>query len=482
MEKLWEKSGGDFKVGQTSPLTIFLPGWGFTGKVFGLAEKDAPYCFPDFLLDPATFAEDLLSFLNENDVAQVQLVGWSLGGNLAYDFARTHPERVHSLVLIGLRQIWPQAAIDEILAGLDQEVADYMRSFYRKSFLGYKKSYQRFVETMQEDCLRQAGAEILERGLHYLHQFQPDPVPTCPIYSWHGQKDIVAPAAERFTPTGASCRLIEHGGHALFVDKKFLLPEEQRKKKIRRRFSKAAQTYDHHADVQTELVARLENLLDRALKPEKVLELGCGTGNLTLPLRLFYPEAQMTALDFAPDMLLVAQEKLRGQRVDFVCEDGELFLASCRKRFDLICSNGTMQWFGNLPQSLADAATLLRPGGQFIGTIFGPKTMQELGEGLAGLFAGQFRLPTHRFLTHNELTTLLENLFSMVEVEEYQARREYESLADLLDHIRKTGTGGGQEQGVMLNRSRLSSLAAWFEERLGGYPATYQAFIIRCKK
>jgi hypothetical protein len=56
--------------------------------------------------------------------------------------------------------------------------------------------------------------------------------------------------------------------------------------------------------------------------------------------------------------------------------------------------------------------------------------------------------------------------------------RNYGLLLDLLDHIRKTGTGGGLLPGP-LTRGRLSRLAAWFQAVHGGYPATYQAFVVR---
>jgi hypothetical protein len=51
----------------------------------------------------------------------------------------------------------------------------------------------------------------------------------------------------------------------------------------------------------------------------------------------------------------------------------------------------------------------------------------------------------------------------------------------LLDHIRKTGTGGGRLPGA-LTRGRLRQLDAWFQTTHGGYPATYQAFVVRGEK
>ena len=48
-----------------------------------------------------TFADDLKSFLDENNLKRVNLLGFSDGGNIAVIFALKYPERVASLVLNG---------------------------------------------------------------------------------------------------------------------------------------------------------------------------------------------------------------------------------------------------------------------------------------------------------------------------------------------------------------------------------------------
>lgn len=63
--------------------------------------------------------EDLLSLLEKLNVERAHLVGNSLGGSLAIDFALKHPERVASLVIVasgpnGLPV--PQEAIDRVVA------------------------------------------------------------------------------------------------------------------------------------------------------------------------------------------------------------------------------------------------------------------------------------------------------------------------------------------------------------------------------
>ena len=52
----------------------------------------------------------------------------------------------------------------------------------------------------------------------------------------------------------------------------------------------------------------------------RVLDLGCGTGTLTLMLKRAYPEAQITGLDGDPEVLEIARDKTRG--VDIQWDEG----------------------------------------------------------------------------------------------------------------------------------------------------------------
>lgn len=47
------------------------------------------------------FAEDLLEFMDEHDMARADILGFSDGGNIALTFALAHPERIRRLVLNG---------------------------------------------------------------------------------------------------------------------------------------------------------------------------------------------------------------------------------------------------------------------------------------------------------------------------------------------------------------------------------------------
>ena len=65
-----------------------------------------------------------------------------------------------------------------------------------------------------------------------------------------------------------------------------------------------------------------EKLWQRAgFRPKRLLEMGCGTGNITLPLA--QKGYEMTGVDLSEEMLTQAEEKARkaGLSVDFYCQD-----------------------------------------------------------------------------------------------------------------------------------------------------------------
>ena len=260
---------------------------------------------------------------------------------------------------------------------------------------------------------------------------------------------------------------------------------ESRKQRIRQRFSRAAATYDAHAEVQKELALRLFRELPGGSGSEgiaRILEIGCGTGRFTALLAERYPEARIIALDFAEGMAHLAGKRLADKdKVSVLCEDGERFLAACPDTFDLICANSTLQWFDDLGAALARIGCLLSEQGRFVGVLFGPRTFSELAQGLSEVFGQEVRLPPHGFPAGENLADLLRAIFPRFVVQEEIRVKKYASLLDLLDHIRKTGTGGGQLPGA-LTRGRLHRLDAWFQATHGGYPATYQAFVVRGEK
>lgn len=105
-----------------------------------------------------------------------------------------------------------------------------------------------------------------------------------------------------------------------------------------------------------ELLARVD-----ADRPRRVIDLGCGPGNLTALLSQRWPQAQVRGLDASAEMIAAARADLPG--VDFAVGDLRTWLDEREEPFDVVVSNATLQWVPghlDLVPRLLEAVT---PGG-----------------------------------------------------------------------------------------------------------------------
>ena len=474
---------------ETGPPSLFLPGWGFDGRIIRLYQAAPNWLYPETLLDPATIADDLLQFAAAKKITKFRLIGWSMGAMLGLEFAAGHVDLLESLVLISLRARWPGPEIKEIRAEFSRDPEAFLRGFYRKCFLGDRDMYRKFCATLEPLYLAalETKRDVLLRGLEYLATFKiPEPVPDIPTRLVHGRQDIVAPIDEMAAIPSADLEIIDTAGHSVFLHEDCSLQHELKKQVIQARFSRAAASYDNYARVQTEVARRLAAKLPPVHeKPpiKTILEIGCGTGNFTALLAARYPKAKIVALDFSPEMLAKARPKLQGKDVDFICAEGECFLQEAPgKSFDLVASNGSLQWFTDINRALQDIARILPDGGRFLCSIFGPESLKELGQGLQVMQTLTESLAAQSFPGREKLQKALHRCFSQGRLEEELIEKEYNSAHDLLQHIKKTGTSGWQHTMQQpLTPARIIKLDAWFTRAYGSCRVTYQVFFLQGK-
>jgi ubiquinone/menaquinone biosynthesis C-methylase UbiE len=103
--------------------------------------------------------------------------------------------------------------------------------------------------------------------------------------------------------------------------------------------------------------------------PVDVLELGCGTGALTLRLAEHYPLASLTAIDAAPEMLAIARERLAagGAAARVELREG-LFedLEPGSGAYDLIATNMALHHIEDKQPFYTALRAALRPGGLLV--------------------------------------------------------------------------------------------------------------------
>lgn len=470
--------------------TVFLPGWGFDGRIIRLIQPVPAWTYPRTMVDPATLTGDLLSFVEQEQPGKIKLVGWSMGALLALDFAGRYPELVDELILISLRRDWPAAEVTRLHAELAKDPVLFMQDFYRKCFLGHREEGRTFSSTLARDyldCLGPEKLDLLHRGLDYLGSTGIRPAAGPKTLLVHGSRDIIAPYTEMAELSGAAREIVDKAGHLPFLSPTCSLVKNLRKEIIGRRFSKAASSYDRYALVQKEaagwLAARLPDGQDAA-RVRSILEIGCGTGNYTARLADRFPLASIRALDLSAGMIRTAAGKLRNHaNIELVCVDAEAYLDSHEKPCDLITSNGTLQWFADLDRGLENCRRLLQADGWLLASIFGPESLKELNSGLREALGGRVSVAAAEFPDRPSLLVRLAVFFSRTEIEEIRTFRKYKNTHDLLRHIKKTGTGGWQQGGSFhFTKSDLAALDRWFTDNAGGCRVSYQVFIVQCKR
>jgi malonyl-CoA O-methyltransferase len=199
------------------------------------------------------------------------------------------------------------------------------------------------------------------------------------------------------------------------------------KEQIKKNFSKSAEGYEDHAGLQKEIAEALFQSVVRC-NPESVLDIGCGTGYLANRMAQHFPLSQVTGIDIAPEMVRVAQERHSRDNLRFLEGNGEK-LSFPEQTFDAVVSNAAFQWM-DFSAAAGEVRRVLKPGGHFIFTTFGPGTLQELRK---------LGLRTNRMLSIDEIKTILNGMFIDKEFAGKQCVQKFDSLRSLRQHLKNIG-------------------------------------------
>ncbi|GAB6039704.1 malonyl-ACP O-methyltransferase BioC [Endothiovibrio diazotrophicus] len=243
---------------------------------------------------------------------------------------------------------------------------------------------------------------------------------------------------------------------------------------VRAAFSRAAPTYDRAAVLQKEVASRLVERLDFVkLSPQRIYDLGCGTGRVSAALRERYPAAEVVALDFALPMLQAAQRRSPGLAA--VCGDLEA-LPLAGHSAELILSNLTLQWCLDLEGSLRGLLRVARPGGLLMFTTFGPDTLRELRAAWAQV-DGRSHVNAFTDL-HDVGDALMRAGWAEPVVDQQTFTLTYDEVSGLMRDLKEMGAHNvtaGRAHGLT-GRARLRAMADAYERFRsdGRLPATYE--------
>jgi malonyl-CoA O-methyltransferase len=261
---------------------------------------------------------------------------------------------------------------------------------------------------------------------------------------------------------------------------------------VRRAFNHAAASYDAHAVLQREVCDRLLERLDyMTLQPDRVLDVGSGTGYGLAHLRARYAEAELCALDIAPAMLSAARARLPqptwAQRAlqrltpnalpatHLVCADMERLPLAASSQ-NLVWSSLALQWAGNLDTTLKAFHHALAPGGLLMFATFGPDTLKELRTAFAAIDDAPH---VNHFVDLHDIGDMLVNAgFASPVMEMEMLTLTYADLKTLMRDLK----GIGAHNAAASRRRGLLGKSAWarleqayenhrLEDRL---PATFE--------
>ena len=133
-------------IGQFIPLSKHFKVIRFDNRGSGKSDH------PNYPFTMKMFADDVKGLMEAIGISKAHIVGWSVGGMLAQEFAINYPEKLNKLVLINTLPYWPgdeialnmyrQSKID----ALNARKADPVKNFYDTATPGFSRKFKKELQ------------------------------------------------------------------------------------------------------------------------------------------------------------------------------------------------------------------------------------------------------------------------------------------------------------------------------------------------
>jgi malonyl-CoA O-methyltransferase len=239
------------------------------------------------------------------------------------------------------------------------------------------------------------------------------------------------------------------------------------------------------AAVQKAAAARVVQMLP-GRPPRRLLEIGCGSGQLTRLLAKACPGSRIDAIDHSPEMIAWAKSSAEG------CGSVHWHVADlCEYRtqapYPWIVSSSALHWILPFDGAIAHVSRLLEQGGLLCFSVMLAGTFGELQA--ARRRVAPRKPPLACLPTRGEVRAALEAAGLSCEQDRQQEHEpRFPSAWSFLQSIRAQGLTGGDfaASQTALTRGEIEKLVALYEadygDGSGSVPATYRALFVRARK
>lgn len=177
---------------------LLIPGWAADHRVFNSLNLPMNYLMP-VKFSPFDFEKRLLEAMAKNSLDKISILGWSMGGFIAFDFLSKHKEMVDSVTFVSVRDRFTKEEIDLTRSLLNKNRAAFLYKFYTDCFSKDEKDkLSWFKKGLMRIYLKDMSLETLFEGLDYLSTIRitPEALDRVKVKFVHGELDRIAPIKE----------------------------------------------------------------------------------------------------------------------------------------------------------------------------------------------------------------------------------------------------------------------------------------------
>lgn len=245
--------------------------------------------------------------------------------------------------------------------------------------------------------------------------------------------------------------------------------------RIKKRFSRAAETYEANAKAQMLISDHLARLIDEIAGSEfsRLLEVGCGSGAFTKAMMRRLSVDEWVVNDLCESWRESIELALHSTKHQFVV--GDIERLSIDGSFNIIVSASALQWINDLPALFRRFSSLLTNGGILAFNTFLPDNLLEVksltGEGL-------------HYPTKAELLDWLSERFDLLYDEEQTIQLSFSSPLEVLRHLKRTGVTANSSSVWTRGRQQkfCEDYSDLFPSEDGGVTLTYRPLYILARR